>query len=133
MGEIGVQQRIADEGPDLGAGAARKGDVEQRRIVAFRDETENVDGLVLEFRRQQHPQVNGRDQRNIRRQRARQGQDRLTRAFRRRIKLGFRLGFQGGQDLRRRLRRRLWGMFGPDRRLCPHCASAQTAKKKGGR
>ena len=49
MAEIGVQQRIGDEGPDLGAGAAGKGDVEQRRIVALRNEAEDVDGPVLEY------------------------------------------------------------------------------------
>ena len=35
MAEIGVQQRIGDEGPDLCAGAARKGDRQQRRIVTL--------------------------------------------------------------------------------------------------
>ncbi len=83
MAEIGVQQRIGDEGPDLGACPAGKGDVEQRGIVALRNETEHVDGPVLQFRRQQHPQVNDRDQRDIGRQRARQRQDRLARGVRR--------------------------------------------------
>jgi hypothetical protein len=65
MAEIGVQQRIGDEGPHLGAVAAGKGDVQQRRIVALWDETEDVDGPVIEFRRQQHPQVDDRDQHDI--------------------------------------------------------------------
>ena len=48
MAEIGVQQRIGDEGPDLGAGAAGKCHVEQRGVVALRDEAEDVDGPVLQ-------------------------------------------------------------------------------------
>ena len=129
MAEIGVQQRIGDEGPDLGAGAAGKGDVEQRRIVALRNEAEDVDGPVFEFRRQQHPQMNDRDQRDIGRQRARQRQDRLARGVRRQFLAGIRVrDSKGSEDLRRR---RLCRTIGPDRRLCPHCASAQIGKEKG--
>ena len=52
---------------------------EQREIVALRDEAEDVDGPVLQFRRQQHPQMDRGHQRDIGGQRARQRQDRLAR------------------------------------------------------
>ena len=81
MSEIGMQQRISDEGPDLGAGPARKGDVEQRRIVTLRNETEHVDGPILPLDRQQYAQMYHRQQQDIRRQRPREGQDRFARLF----------------------------------------------------
>ena len=56
-----------------------------------------------QFRRQQHAQMNDRDQRDIGGQRARQRQDRLPRGVRRQGWRDFRLGFQGVQDLKGRL------------------------------
>ena len=81
MGEIGMQQRIGDEGPDLGTGAALELQIDQRGIVALRDEAEDVDGPVLQLRRQQHPQMDHRQQDDIGRQRQRQRQDRLARGL----------------------------------------------------
>jgi hypothetical protein len=98
VAEIGMQQRIGDEGPDLRPCAPGKIDLQRVRIVAARDEAEQVDGPVLGFRRQQHPQMDERDQPDIGRQRARQRQDRLVRRIRRR-RLVCGNGFQGNFGL----------------------------------
>ena len=96
MAEIGMQQRIGDEAPDFRAGAAGKIDRQQRRIVAFGNEAEHVDGPVFHLRRQKHPQMDRRQQRYVGGQRARQRQDRLARRILRQLRWGLRRRFQGG-------------------------------------
>lgn len=95
MSQIGVQQRIGDEGPDLGPGAAGDLQIEQGGIVALRDEAEDVDGPVLEFRRQQHPQMDHRQQDDIGGQRRRQRQHRLVRSLLMRAFSGITVGLFG--------------------------------------
>jgi hypothetical protein len=94
MGEVGVQQRIGDEAPYLGAGAAGNDDIERRGVVAQRNEAERIDGPVLRVRRQQHAQMDHREQHDVGGERGRQCQDRFARRFGRKLRQ-FRLGFVG--------------------------------------
>ena len=135
MAEIGVQQRIGDEGPDLGAGATGKRVIQQRLVITLRNEPEDIYGPVLQFRGQQHAQVNDRDQDDIGRQRGRQRQDRFAWSLRRDLWRQFRRRFCGRFHEQRLMRAR-WTQIGGFERLVQVHNSKETGDedptKKGG-